>query len=104
MSYVGPAILTTSLQKIDIDIALATDEEPLPNGGVIRSWTAEFTTTASPVPLAGECAIVLPDGRQGRAVITGWQADSGSAHVGLLSGQGPLSAHPEHREEWRPAQ
>lgn len=89
MSYIGPAVLATPHQEIDIEIKLTLRGEPVP-GGARRAWTAEFTTTDSPVPLMGECTIRLPDGHIGNAHITGWRADQGNRYTGLLSGAGPL--------------
>lgn len=90
-NYSGPAVLVLPLGggEIDVELDLAVEGEPTPNGGSMRSWQADFTTLAPFRLLTGECKVLLPDGRQGDASIRQWQSLPGEGVQGLLIGIGP---------------
>lgn len=94
-NYSGPAILKKTLDG-EVAVEMKLIEEPLPQEAP-RSWQADFTTTAT-APFAllhGHCTVLLPDGRQGEAIIRGWRSLPGEDVVrGLLDGVGPFPTTP----------
>lgn len=94
LAYQGPATLTAGDREyaVGVNIRVELHQDFDHEGKVIfsyRSWSAEIDGRTMPPP-RGECALQLPDGRQGKAVVADIRA-SGESDIwtGRLGGQGP---------------